>query len=378
MSQHRIDFAVVVWGGPYIRTFLSVCIPSLLSPGNLPACARNARLRLFVVTRPEDVAQISGDPAIAALSELVEFHLVPALTPDLFESANRYGVMAWGHRRVIAESLRDRSILCALSPDWVMADGTLANCLRRVEEGYQAIELANTRAVLEPVVERLEPYRRADDGNAITIPSRALVDLAVDFPHEITELCLWRGEFFSAFPSTIYWRVGDHSLLGRHFHVHPLFIDLAHASSAVERSASIDGTLLSLSQIPAEKIYVCEDSDEMCVVELSSRAHDMMGAKAVRPFSRTLMVLLWAFTGATREHRRKFNSHVFRFRGKEDVDWEHAIRQMDRDTAGLRAGLLLIPGRDSLYRVIQIPIRLLSIGRHFALRVLSRLRRIFD
>ena len=345
--MRRLDIAIAVWGEAYVDAMLKWALPTFLAPGNLPACAAIMPIRVTIVTRPEDAKTILEHPVAEALRAIGELAVVPLLTKETFDGANRYDVMALGHRYCLAASLRDNAIITLLSPDCLVANGSLSRGLRRISEGKGAVLVAGPRATFEDVTKRLSGYRDADDVTSVNIPARDLVSLAARFPHDISRLLYWTDQPFSRFPSAIYWRAGEDSFLARYFHLHPLFVDLAVANPDAAKSGTIDGSLLTLAKIRQEDIYVAEQSDEICVIELSRIDHDPMGSLPLHVANKTKFVAKWAIHATDAAHRAQFLRYYFKFQGKTEVDWDLTISKSRRDTRALEFLLSYI----DLYRL---------------------------
>lgn len=330
--MRRLDIAIAVWGSDYIDTMLTWAFPSFLAPGNLPACADMLSVRVTIVTRPEDVENILKHPVAAAIRSIGELCVVPLLTRDVFAGANRYDVMALSHRYCLAASMRDGAIITLLSPDCLVADGSLSHGLQKILEGKGAVLVAGPRATFEDVTIRLPAYRVGNDATRLIIPARDLVALAFRFPHDISRLLYWTDQPFSCFPSAIYWRAGKKSFLARYFHLHPLFVDLSKASPDAARSGTIDGSLLTLAKIQPEDIFVAEQSDDVCVIELSRVDHDPMGSLPIHVNNKTKFVAKWAVNATDAAHRAQFLRYFFKFQGNEAVDWGRTISKSRHDT----------------------------------------------
>ncbi len=335
MKMRRLDIAIAVWGAAYVDAMLTWAVPTFLAPGNLPACSAIMPIRVTIVTRPEDANVILEHPVADALRDIGELAVVPLLTIETFVGANRYDVMALSHRHCLAASLRDNAIITLLSPDCLVADGSLSHGLGKITEGKGAVLVAGPRATFEDVTKRLPRYRDAGAVPSLSIPARDLVSLAARFPHEISRLLFWTDQPFSRFPSAIYWRAGEDSFLARYFHLHPLFVNLAVASPDAANSGTIDGSLLSLAKIQPEDVYVAEQSDEVCIIELSRINHDPMGSLPLHVKNKTKFVAKWAIQATDATHRGQFSRYVFRFQGKEKADWDLAISKSRRDTRTL-------------------------------------------
>ncbi len=337
--MRTVEFTIAVWGDAYVDTMLSAGLPSFLAPGNFPAVAEMAKLRLTVITRPEDVARISEHPAWRSVTDFGDARILPLLEERAFVDRNRYDVMAYCHRQAIRNCLRDKAILSVLSPDCIVAEGSLSFGLQRILNGSHAVLVAGPRAALDYVMPALAQYRSGGTGAALAIPSRDMASFVRRWPHPISSLLFWDAKPFSQFPSAVYWPVGVESIFARYFHLHPLFVDLANAEPAAIDSGTVDGSLISLAQIAPDRIYVAEHSQDVCVVELSRIDHDPMGSLPIEVADKTVHILEWAAKYADSSHRRQFTEHCFMFEGRESIDWAVELSRIALLTDALEEGL---------------------------------------
>src|SRR2546426_114422 len=65
-------FIIVLWGERFRDYFLDLCLPTLLSPRNLPSLATRARSKFLLCTRPQDWAAIQAAPIFKLLERYVD------------------------------------------------------------------------------------------------------------------------------------------------------------------------------------------------------------------------------------------------------------------------------------------------------------------
>src|SRR5436190_24138657 len=65
-------FILVLWGERFRSYFLDLCLPTLLSPRNLPALKTQARSKFLICTRPEDWAAMQESKIFALLERYVD------------------------------------------------------------------------------------------------------------------------------------------------------------------------------------------------------------------------------------------------------------------------------------------------------------------
>ena len=64
-----IQVLVPVWGASYTSQFLEISLPTLLSPGNLPALAKALPCKIVFLTSSADAADLNDHAAIHYLRE---------------------------------------------------------------------------------------------------------------------------------------------------------------------------------------------------------------------------------------------------------------------------------------------------------------------
>lgn len=349
-ARRPLHIVVAVWGERYIDCFLSVALPSFLADGNIPGCARWADVSFFLYTRPEDAAAVQAALAQTRLSEFAHVAVDPLLSAEKFAGKNRYDSMALCHARAIERATAQGATLCVLSPDCIVSDGSLERGLQRLDQGAKAVLVAGPRATLDTVRPLLERVHGGGHGRVMAIRSRALVGLLAAHPHPISQILFWDTPTFTAFPSAIYWHAGTQSILTKYFHLHPLFVDLAGAPEKASRCGTIDGALISMAEIPPERIHVVTNSDEIAVVELSALAHDGMGSVPKPTPSRLGRMIVWTSRYADATHRQQFVTFDIAFQGDEEIDWGGAIRRAHFQIWPLLLAIRLMPAIDAARR----------------------------
>lgn len=327
---------IAVWGEQYVDSFLNIALPSLLAPGNIPACTELADVSFRIYTRVEDVPSIEAHSRYRDLCSYLSPQIVPLITAELLSSCNRYGAMAACHHEEIALTRSDRGIINVLSPDCLVSDGSLARGLRRILEGDKAVLVAGPRGVLDDIAPILKQQIVQNASAPLALSSRTLVGLGMRHLHPISQILFWDAPALSRFPSALYWPAGQESMLMKYFHLHPLFVDLADAPPEVTRCGSVDGALISTARIRPEQIYYITHSDEVALLELSSRKHDPMGSIPEPTQSRFCRMVSFIHDATDATHRRQFLDHDIRFQGNEDVDWGAVEQRVRRDLWHLR------------------------------------------
>src|SRR6266496_1204400 len=78
------------WGEKYIGELLSLTLPALLAPGNLPYVASAVPCELIILTEEAVFPRVLVDPTVGRIRELCRVRLVEL--DDLIPSPDKYGI----------------------------------------------------------------------------------------------------------------------------------------------------------------------------------------------------------------------------------------------------------------------------------------------
>ncbi len=271
-----LHFIVPVWGVEYTRCFTELCLPTLLAPGNIPALPFADRHVFQIYTTASDREAIEASPSYRRLVRHmpVAFHQVRVHPQN---SDNPYSIQSDCFRLAIRAADAADQAMVFLTPDMIMADGGLRSLAAIADR-------PNVRAVLGPGVRLVKEtvgaallsrhFRPADD--SIAIAPRDLVRLLLTEMHPIAKAHFFNGESDNIFLSNLYWRAGTEGLIARCFHLHP-FLVYPRVKNA-PFTTTVDGDYIEAACPDLAETYICADSDEFCVCELSaaSRTAQMM------------------------------------------------------------------------------------------------------
>ena len=206
-----------VWGDSYVRLYLEVVVPAQLAAGNLPALSDNPGNRYIIFTRPVDAERIRKSEVYRRLSEVI------AVSIELIDEEIEvpHNTMSNCFRHGIRGAEAADAAVIFLTPDLVFASGSFANLKRLDEQGADVVYIPGIRTFKGPVSTWLKAS--AEDGK-IAVTSRQLMQLALDHLHSLSDSSWWEEGDGDLVPANLFWRVGKEGLLGRCFHLHPLFV----------------------------------------------------------------------------------------------------------------------------------------------------------
>jgi hypothetical protein len=257
-------FSSAVWGPWHTGAFLTVDLPSLLAPGNLPAFAAGHKVLYRIFTSAADARQIAASPAFQRARELVDFEFVECITGQPAAPIAMHHAI-W--RRSIADARRAGAMILFIPPDVVWSNGSFAHVADLAASGKRAIVITYLRVLPEtclPEVERL--YRRAATP-VIDAPARSLVDLAMRHIHPLALTYMRDSANFPVHPEFILWPVREEGLLMRvlvreMFAFDPQWIELNEQALVAHR-------------IDPDIVHVVTDSDDLFSLSLAPADQDI-------------------------------------------------------------------------------------------------------
>lgn len=295
--QAGLHFVVPVWGDEYTRCFTELCLPTLLAPGNLPSLPHRERHRFVIYTTPRDRQIIEVAPVFTRIARLirVEFHPVRARVGHII---NQYDVQSDCFRRAIRNADAADQALVFLTPDMIIADGSLHGLARIADTKARAVLGVGIRLDKALVRNRLLAEFCPGAGDAIAMAPRDMARLAFGALHPISTSHMFHAESDSIQLSNLYWRVGNEGLLARCFHLHP-FLVYPRVKNA-PFGDTVDGGYLEAACPDLADAYIVTDSDEFSVWELSDAGRSVQGIARSRPLS---AFLTWVRDNTTPRHR---------------------------------------------------------------------------
>jgi len=182
----NIHIITIVWGVHHAGLFLDLTLPNVLSPGNLPALARDHAVTYRFFTTPETRDLIAASPAGKRLAEICEIEYVMPLgdaTPDVFWHVH------WFHRSAAEGKVRGAAVMF-VPPDTLWTDGALSRMGALLAAGKTGIACPFVLVASETC--RDEARRRFFDADAqaLTIPWDAMWSLAHRHIHPLHALAM--------------------------------------------------------------------------------------------------------------------------------------------------------------------------------------------
>ena len=322
----QLVLPIVVWGDAYIDTFLQLALPTFLAPGNLPYCATHIPTRLIVVTDEAGATKLRNAENVHRAAKIGTVEIRPDIDLSLTANVNKYAVMAAAHHGVVRELQGTHSLICILSPDCLLNDTCLQFAYDKMLEGSNAVLVAGPRAGLQGIRRELGYAIHRDQ---LTLTSRELVSLLCRNFHPISRSLFVSARKFSTMPSCLYWKVSEVSFVARYFHLHPLMVRiLPDVIFPESHKGTVDATLIDDANVSVGDSYVCENSDDMVIVEMTDENSMHIPAKYI--FCKTIFIYRWSRVWANARHVSNFMRYTFLFRGDE-ASVSTSVRRARRD-----------------------------------------------
>lgn len=266
-----IQLLLPVWGPKFITQFLTVSLPTLLAPGNLPALAKALPSKFIFLTNTEGANILRDHPGTHYLRTICEVEI--SLVDDLITDDNYSTTITLAYARAVRAAgprMLDTCFFFLIS-DYIVADGSLSNVLARMQAGFSGVVAGNFQVVEETASESF--FQTFDSGeSAIVLPPRQLTKWAFEYLHPMTlantvnfPLC------HSIHSNRLFWRVDADTLIGRFYLIHMICIRPELTNFVI--GASCDYSFVP-EMCPSGRVHHMTDSDEYLVVEMQKRSHE--------------------------------------------------------------------------------------------------------
>jgi hypothetical protein len=310
-------FLTPVWGEAYTRLYVDVVIPAQLAEGNLGAFRHAPNSRYVIYTTPSDAERIRSSPVFDELNSCVPVSF-EWITGD---SNVVHDKMSTCYRAGIQAANDAKAGVVFLTPDIVFANGSFAALKRLASNGHSVIYVPAIRTLKEDVKLTLSSCRTG--GHAISIHPRQLMRVALDNLHPLADLSWWDRGDTDLLPANLYWPVGSEGILGRCFHLHPIFVRPQRKDAIF--FGTVDDDFCSAACPDSSSDYVVTDSDEFLSIELSDLAH-FFGTTFKKGSIKD--AASWAEQFANSRHRMLFDRVIRMHAGIQD---EFAWKQAETD-----------------------------------------------
>ncbi len=266
-------FIVVVWGERFRDQFLEYCLPSLLSPGNLPTLNTRQPSKFLIATRPDDWEAMRATAIFGQLERFVApvFIEIPSCPPE--RSGREH--MGLGHKLCCDIAHHEKAYGLILTPDCMLSDGAVRRLQNLASARAELVLSATLRfeeesffAILRQETGLLDEARQIS-GQALCLSGRQLVSAALKGMHSETLGYEWDAPYFAPLPAGAWWRVPEEEGIVVHAQCWlPLLMDysvVADHDTTTFANWTIDGDYFFKNFGQSRAIHVVQDSDEIFI-----------------------------------------------------------------------------------------------------------------
>ena len=128
------------WGEEYADTLLTLTLPALLAPGNLPYVASEVPCELVILTERRFFSKFHSHPTIARIGKVCPIRIVRL--DDLIVSKDKYGMtLTYALHRAFSDlgPAMTEHWQIFLNADFILADGSLRNVIHHLSRGERIV-----------------------------------------------------------------------------------------------------------------------------------------------------------------------------------------------------------------------------------------------
>jgi hypothetical protein len=274
-AASHVVIGIVVWGDAFTRLMLDYALPSLLAPGNLSALAADRTVEILLLTTGRDRRMVEDAPIYHAIPPRIAvkfLEFAPEPIP-LDPPERKFALMNILHQQMVNYArLRDAGIVM-LTPDIVIAEGAFTRLAASIASGKRVFMSHAPSVDLTKFAPLLDAWHATSgsEGEVIAVPPRPLMTMATRSWHPVTLCYMHDSTTFNRFTSFMYWRLGEHGLLCRAFHLGPVYFYPQNWAPELlaDHSRTIDQVYIGEACPDPESYDFCADSDEFLYLELS-------------------------------------------------------------------------------------------------------------
>jgi len=355
------SLAIIAWGIKYLDIFLNRILPNYFSENNLPLALKKFSIETWIYTFKEDQKHIEENENFKKLQLLSPTTIYVSTFSSGFKNSNKYDLKGHFQSLALRRALNENKTLLLFNPDTMIADGGINRCCELVSSGHKVVlvgELA--RASIEDALPVIFDKFYSESTKVLKISNRELMGVALKHLHPVAKHSFWKKGLFCTWPSFIYWKAGEKSLLAKYFHLHPIALDLSDINKKLpDTLMPDDGGLIEFLGIKNKDVYVVENSDEIACVELTSKNLNFADPIYSNTKNNTWFVFKWAMKAALKGHKRNFLKYNLYFNADEEVNWSLARKKAFRQTFTLRMLFLTM----EVFLVIKQILKALGVGK---------------
>ena len=299
--KDKARLIIPLWGMVYAEKLVSMTLPALLAPGNLPSLATMFDVEVVLVTESKLVDYVRQARSFQRLSAICEVKF--ASLDDLMPcEPGEYGVVltaALFRGFVDLGAQVTETFLLFLNADFIIADGSYRRLAELMREGKRVIHAPSFRVVLEEVWPQLEA--RVDAESAVlAIKPREMAKLALTHKHLTVKARTVNQRLYHQWcMDQFYWYVDEDTLVGYQW---PVALVAIKPERAITEPVLVWDFGYLPEAAPTLEPYFLADSDDFFMIEPQKR---VTGEELMRPGGISVdAVAKFLSDWTTREQRR--------------------------------------------------------------------------
>jgi hypothetical protein len=261
---------VVLWGEEFRNYFLKFCLPSLLSPNNIPALENQTDSRFLICTTQADWTAMQADETFGLLKKQIKPVLLEL--KGLPGPGSKMQVMSEGHKALACRMHELRAYGTFIYPDTVFADGVLTECQRLAKEGKKVVLAHCPRFANEGLLRELAERGLIKPGTPITLAPRELIALALPHMHSESRRYEWEAPYFYAeSPVMVWWQIPE-GLLVHTVAWAPMVVDynaITHHDTGTLDHWTIDGDYIHKNFSDPNDVCAVTESDSITLMSFT-------------------------------------------------------------------------------------------------------------
>jgi 2-polyprenyl-3-methyl-5-hydroxy-6-metoxy-1,4-benzoquinol methylase len=266
-----VKLLLCAWGYSYVRQFLEYSLPTMLAPGNIPALAAALPAEFIILTSADDEPFISEHPTFKQLASICKTRINKI--DHLISDGNYSTTITLAYTeavRELGEAMTDTCFIFLVS-DYILADGSFANVLKRMQLGTSAVVAGNMQVSRESALPWLQE-RLVNNELSLSLQPRELMQWALNNLHPLVLANMVNLPFSHNTDSNrLFWRLDGNTILGRFYLLHMLCVRPEITDFVI--GSSCDYSFIP-EMCPSGNVDIITDSDEYLVIEMQTRNHE--------------------------------------------------------------------------------------------------------
>jgi Macrocin-O-methyltransferase (TylF) len=258
------------WGEKYVDTLLSLTIPALLAPGNLPYVASEVPCELVILTQKSFFSKFNCHPTIARVRNICRVRFFRL--DDLIVAKDKYGMtLTYALHRGFSDlgPAMTEHWQIFLNADFILADGSLRTVIGHLSRGQRIVASPSYCTIAEELTPELRKHLDAAT-STLSISHRELARLILQHRHTVIRgKTVNQTSFHMRYADQFYWSVDDSTLLGYQMPVS--IVGLRPERYVAEPNSYWDYGLI-WEYCPQAEVCVIGDSDEFVMLELRDKS----------------------------------------------------------------------------------------------------------